>query len=364
MARRSPSQRKKRKQDLHRTPPGSPPGTLVIDPEARAPRLSLIAYGPDLHVERPDATLDEVRKWLGKAPVVWLDVAGLGDAGVIQAVGELFGLHHLALEDVVHVHQRAKVEPYEDHLFVVARMIHYAERLETEQWSMFLGRGFVLTFQEDPGDVFDVVRERIRNGKGRIRSRGSDWLGYALLDALIDAYFPVLERYGDTLDTLEEELVEAPGDDMIRRIHVVKQDLRVLRRAAHPLRDAVAALQRESTTAFTADTAVYLRDCYDHTIQILDLVETYRDLGTSLMETYMSVQGNRMNEVMKVLTVIATIFIPLTFIAGIYGMNFDPKTSPWNMPELEWDYGYPAVMGGMAVATFAMLRWFRKKGWL
>ena len=364
MPRRPASQRKKKKHDLHRTPPGSVPGTLVVDPEAEAPRLSLIAYGPDLHVERSDASIEEVRRYLGAAPVVWLDVAGLGDAALIQEVGDLFGLHHLALEDVVHVHQHAKVEPYEDRLFVVARMIDYQEHLESEQWSMFLGPGFVLTFQEHSGDVFDAVRERIRHGRGRIRQRDADWLAYALLDSLIDAYFPVLERYGDTLDQLEEELVDSPGDDMIRRIHVVKQDLRILRRAAHPLRDAVSALMRESSAAFSPDTAVYLRDCYDHSVQILDLVETYRDLGTSLMETYMSVQGNRMNEVMKVLTVIATIFIPLTFIAGVYGMNFDPNRSPWNMPELEWEYGYPAVMLGMVLATLFMLRWFRKKGWL
>ncbi|GMV39432.1 MAG: magnesium transport protein CorA [Myxococcales bacterium] len=364
MVRKAPV-RRKRKQDRHPTPPGSPPGTLVIDPEAPRPVLSLLAFGPDTVEERSLKSPAEVRTWLGKVPVVWLDVAGLGDAAVIQQVGEIFGLHHLALEDVVHVHQRAKVEPYADRLFIVARMIELVgERLESEQWSMFLGPGFVLTFQELPGDVFDAVRDRIRHGKGRARTSGADWLAYMLLDALIDAWFPVLERYGDRLDALEEELLSGHDPEMIQRIHEVKQDLRLMRRAVYPLRDAVAALLRESATAFHPDTAVYLRDCHDHCVQIMDLVETYRDLGTSLMETHMSMTSNRMNDVMRVLTVIATIFIPLTFVAGVYGMNFDSKVSPWNMPETEWAYGYPAVMLGMGALALAMLAWFRRKRWL
>lgn len=367
MSKKPQVKRKRRKHDRHMTPPGSPPGTLVADPDALKPLLRMFAYGPDTLEERELSSPREVSAFLGTVPVVWLDVAGLGDIAIIQEIGEIFGIHHLALEDVVHVHQRAKVEPYDDQLFIVARMIDMVgatDRIESEQWSMFLGQGFVLTFQEHAGDVFDAVRGRIRQGKGRTRGRQADWLAYVLLDALIDAYFPVLERYGDKLDALEEELLESAEDSMIPRIHAVKQDLRALRRAVYPLRDAVAALMRESAAAFQPETAIYLRDCYDHSAQILDLVENYRDLGTSLMETHMSMTSNRMNDVMRVLTVIATIFIPLTFIAGIYGMNFDTQVSRWNMPEVESPYGYPIVMGMMLGLALLMLGWFRRKRWL
>ena len=355
---------KRRHKDRHRTPPGSPPGTLMVDPEAPKPVIRVMSYGPEALHEQTVESVGDVETLLGKHAVTWVDVAGLGDGPTLQRLGEVFGLHKLVLEDVVHVHQRAKVEAYGDCYFIVARTITLGETVESEQISLFLGKDYVVTFQERPGDPFGPVRERIRAGLGKIRATGPDYLVYALLDAVIDGYFPVLEAYGERLDDIEEEIVTDPGPKMIERIHGIKKDLQVMRRAVFPLRDAVNTLIRDGTRVFEDETRIYLRDCYDHTVQIMDLVETFRELGTGLMDSYLSVVSNRMNEVMKVLTVIATIFIPLTFIAGVYGMNFDPKVSRWNMPELEWDYGYPFSLVLMVATTVVLLAFFRKKRWI
>jgi magnesium transporter len=306
----------------------------------------------------PTAHPDELEPVLGKTPVVWVNVEGLGDAEVITRIGEIFDVHRLALEDVVNVHQRAKLEPYEDHLFMVARMVHYADHLETEQVSFFIGNTYVLTFQERPGDCFDLVRQRIRSGRGRMRHAGAGYLAYALLDALIDAYFPALEGYGERIEALEGEVLARPDASMVGRIHAVKRDLLVLRRALWPHREAVNALQRDDSPFVTDEVRIYVRDCYDHTVQLLDMVETYRELASGLLDVFMSSVGNRMNEVMKVLTIFAALFIPLTFIAGLYGMNFE------KMPELKWSWGYPTALGAMAVVAGLMLFFFYRKGWL
>ncbi|MBN2489894.1 MAG: magnesium/cobalt transporter CorA [Planctomycetes bacterium] len=344
--------------------PGSSPGTLHIDPAAPKPVLRVMAYGPDRLREQTLDSAHAVRALLGQEPVTWINVDGLGDAGVLQELAAIFGIHRLALEDVVHVYQRAKVEPYADHHFVIARMPHLDGRLATEQISFFVGRTFVLTFQEQEGDCFDLVRERVREQRGRLRSAGPDYLLYALLDAIIDAYFPVLEAYGERLDEMEDEVIAAPRHDAISRIQDVKRDLLALRRAVWPLREAVNTLVRDDSEHFHAETRIHLRDCYDHTVQVLDMVETYRELGSGLLEIHLSSLSHRMNEVMKVLTIIATIFIPLTFIAGVYGMNFNPASSPWNMPELSWYWGYPFFLVLMLVVAVVLLLMFRSKGWI
>jgi magnesium transporter len=295
---------------------------------------------------------------LGKWPAVWVNVDGLGDTSVISQLGELFDVHRLALEDVVNVHQRAKVEPYDDHLFVIAHMIQAGEHLGTEQVSFFIGENYLLTFQERAGDCFDMVRQRIRAGRGRIRHAGASYLAYALLDALIDAYFPVLEVYGERIEALESELLTEPDAEMAGRIHAIKRDLLVLRRAIWPHREAIKTLLRDDSPFITDETRIYLRDCYDHVIQLLDLVETYRELASGLLDIYLSSLSNRMNEVMKVLTIFAAIFIPLTFIAGLYGMNFE------RMPELRWSWGYPMALMVMAALTVSLLVFFRRKGWI
>jgi magnesium transporter len=360
------SRRRRRK----RPPPGSSPGTLEIDPAQPAPQMRLIAYGPDLYEERPVTGAAELVEPLksGKFPVVWLDVDGLGDASIIEAIGQVVGLHRLSLADVVNTLQRPKVEDFGTYLFAVLRMPTAANGAEfdTEQVSLVLGPNFVLTFQErsKPGDCFGPVRDRLRQSKGKIRSRGPDYLAYAVIDAAVDAYFPILEDMGERLDTMEECVLEGIDRSAMQQLHRMRRQLLTVRRATWPLREAVAVLHREHLPLIKDETRIYFRDCYDHTVQIIDLLETYRELGAGLMEVYLSTVSNRMNQIMKVLTIITTIFIPLTFIAGIYGMNFQPDAGPLNMPELRWKYGYVTVLGVMLLIAVIMVIAFRRRGWI
>jgi len=238
------------------------------------------------------------------------------------------------------------------------------EALTTEQLSIFLGRNYVLTFQEEPGDCFDAVRDRIAKGGGRIRNCGPDYLAYALIDAFIDDYFPVLERYGEKLEALESEVITRADNQLIAHIHQVKRDLLVLRRAIWPLREAINSLIRDPTPLISDETRIYFRDCHDHAVQLIDLLENYREIASSLVEVYLSSVSNRLNEIMKVLTIFTVVFIPLNFIASIYGMNFNPEKSAWNMPEVNWIYGYPFTLGLMATVALSMLIYFRKKKWI
>jgi len=352
-----------------RTEPGSSPGQVLADPAQPQPVMHVIAYGASGVVEAEVKTADEAHALVGKQPMTWINVEGLGDAETIERFGELFGLHRLALEDTVNVHQRAKVEDYGEVLFIVLRMVHCGNladsRCGTEQISLFLGPNWLLTFQEGhPGDSFDRVRARIREKGGRMRTLGGDYLAYALIDATIDNYYPVLEVYAERLDELEEQVLNPRSVRAVDHLHEVKADLLVLRRAIWPLRDAMAYLSREETARFTEATRPYLRDCYDHIVQVVELVETYRELTADLRDLYMSSLSNRINETMRVLTIISTLFIPLTFIAGIYGMNFDPDTSPWNMPELRWYLGYPLALVAMVAIGVGMLIYFVRQGWL
>lgn len=351
-------------QRRRRTPPGASPGTLIADPAAVQPVLRLIGYGPDQLEEREIAAVEELRPLIGKWSVTWINVDGLADVALIEGIGELYGLHRLALEDVVNVHQNPKVEDYEDHAFIVTRMIRGGLPPVTEQVAMFLGDDFLLTFHERPGDCFDPVRERIRRHRGHIRERKADYLAYALLDAVIDGYFPVLEACGERLEDLEDRVLDQPSGEHGAEIHDIKRDLLTLRRAIWPQREMINALTRDALAQVSDLTRVYLRDCYDHTIQLLDFVETYREIASGLVDLYLSSVSARMNEVMKLLTIIATIFIPLSFIAGLYGMNFDTRISPWNMPELSWHWGYPFALGLMALVALGLLLFFRRRGWI
>lgn len=353
-----------RERRKRRPPPGSPPGTLAPDPSAHRPVIRVFAYGPDEIEEREIAELDELKGLLKAWPVTWLNVDGLGDLDVIRQLGEIFGLHGLALEDVVNLHQRPKAEGYDDHIFIVTKMAAMDAPYGREQVSMFLGQTYLLTFQERPGDSFDLVRERLRKGRGRIRQANADYLAYALLDAVIDGYFPILERYGDLVEDLEDAVLRSPEPDLVPRLHALRRDLSNLRRDIWPQRDMINALIRDTSPVMVEPTHVYLRDCYDHTVQLLDLTETYREVTAGLFELYLSNVSTKMNEVMKFLTVVATIFIPLGFIAGLYGMNFDPGASPWNMPELRWPWGYPFALGLMAAVGLGLVFFFRYRGWI
>ena len=347
-----------------RTSPGAPPGSLVVDPHAPLPIIRVIAYGSEAVHEELVEDVSRIGSYLGRQPVTWVNVDGLGDAAVIRKLGEIFGIHRLALEDIINSHQRAKVDQYDNHLFVVGRMVEMADHVETEQLSLFLGKSYVLTFQERVGDAFDPVRERIRKAGGRVRNAGPDYLAYALIDAFIDNYFPVLEKYGERLESIEEDVLSRPEPVLVSRMHEVKRDLLTLRRAIWPLRETVNSLVREPSLFISDETRVYFRDCYDHTIQIIDLLENYRDVASGLMEVYLSSASNRLNEIMKILTMFTAFFIPLSLIAGIYGMNFNTARSPFNMPELNWYLGYPFVLGLMATVALGMVTFFRRKGWL
>lgn len=347
-----------------RTSPGAPPGTLAVDPHALPPTISVIAYDAGEIVEETVDGVDAIRKLRERWPVVWVNVDGLGDARALQSIGDEFGLHPLALEDVVNANQRPKLELFDEHLLVIARMPELSETgLRSEQLSLFLGSGFVLTFQEREGDCFDPVRKRIR-AERRERFLQPDYLAYALLDALIDSYFPVLEAFGEGIDRLEESITDDPHVGLVSQIQDTRHNLLGLRRAIWPERDLLTALARDPIPQISDTTRTYLRDCYDHAVRIIDLVETYRELSSGLTELYQSTVGHRMNEIMKVLTIMATIFIPLTFVAGIYGMNFNTETSPWNMPELGWYWGYPFTLLLMAVIVVGMILYFRKRGWV
>lgn len=343
---------------------GAPPGTLTGDAAAPQPRMHVIAYGPDTFTEADIEDVQELAEYLGRWPVLWVNVDGVGNADTVAALGKTFNLHQLALEDVIHGHQHPKVEEYDDHLFIVACMMEPDLPVRTEQLSMFLREEAVVTFLEHPGDCLDPVRERIRKGRGRIREMGADYLAYCLLDAVVDFYFPAMDAFSDALERLEAQVLDEPTPEVVSRIHAAKRDLLNIRRSVAPLREAINALIRDGHDVISETTRIHLRDCHDHIYRILELVETYRELLGGLLDIYLSSVSNRMNDVMKVLTVIATIFIPLTFLAGIYGMNFTPEASPWNMPELGWHWGYPCLILLMVIVGVFELAFFWRKGWI
>jgi len=339
---------------------GQPPGTLTVAPGASRPIMRTIAFGPDAVTERTLESPEELRQIIGTAPVVWLNVDGFGDVEVIRQIGEILGIHPLAQEDIVDTSQRPKLDPYDDRLFLVLRMAEMSgELLVLEQFSILIGPNFVATFQEHPGDCLGELRDRIRKGRGRIRRSSAAYLGYAILDAVIDGYFLILERYGDELEELETRILGEPTASAIGRLFEIKRELLAIRRAIWPMRDVASAMTHESTV-LDADVRIYARDANDHASRIIDLVESFRELSSSMIDVYLANVNQRMNEVIKVLTVISTIFMPLSFIASFYGMNFD--NSPYNMPELHMRYGYLGAIGAMALTLTILLLWFRRSG--
>jgi magnesium transporter len=341
---------------------GLPPGSLIHVGEKKTEkvRIGLIDYDEARMEERELAEVRECFPYKDTATVTWVNVDGLHEVDMIQKLGDRFGLHPLVLEDIVNTGQRPKVEDFEDYLFLIIKMLTYDHEeglVKAEQFSLILGPHYVLSFQEKGGDVFEPVRERLRKGKGRMRKRGPDYLLYALIDAIVDNYFVVLERMAEGIEILEEGIMTDPSSDLLNQIHHLKRELIYLRKSVWPLREAISALERGESGLVQENTAIYLRDVYDHTIQVVDTVETFRDMVSGMLDVYLSNVSNRMNEVMKVLTIIATIFIPMTFLAGIYGMNFK------YMPELEWFWGYPIVWFIMLLVGLVMVLYFRRKKW-
>lgn len=311
--------------------------------------------------EKEAKEVEECFPFKDKPTVTWINIDGIQRIDVIEKIGKHFNLHPLALEDIVNTGQRPKMEDFVDYIFVVLKMLHYDEKeseTKAEQLSLILGPNWVISFQENEGDVFDPIRERIRADKGRIRKMGADYLVYALIDAVVDNYFIILEKIGEKIEEIEDELVANPAPETLQAIHNLKRQMIFLRKSVWPLREVISRLERWESQLINKSTDIYLRDVYDHTIQVIDAIETFRDMLSGMLDIYLSSVSNRMNEVMKVLTIIATIFIPLTLVAGLYGMNFR------YMPELEWPWGYPLVLFVMFVIGVLMLIYFRKKKWL
>ena len=356
--------RRRKTEKRRRSAPGTAPGTIQVDPNAQQTTIRLIAFDGEQLKEQEISSVAQLTQFVGKGYTVWIDVTGLGSGETIRSLGEFLGLHPLALEDVVNVHQRAKLDTFRDTLFIVARMIDDSTSITSEQISFFLKEGLLVTFQERPGDCWDPVRERLRQSRGRIRNLGADYLLYALIDAIVDSYFPVVDIISEHVDALDEEITAAVNPRQIQSVHEIRGQLLSLRRAIRPHREMINELIRDDHPMISGETRVFFRDCYDHVVQVIDLVDTYRELTADLRDFYLSSISNHMNEIMKVLTIMSTIFIPLSFIAGVYGMNFHDDVSPWNMPELSWMYGYPFAWCVMLAVAGGLLFFFRRKRWI
>jgi magnesium transporter len=342
---------------------GLPPGTLVPVGEMKDAkvRIKVIDYDETRFEEKEVAAAEECLVFKDKPTVTWINIDGIHRVEIIEQIGKHFGVHPLVMEDIVNTGQRPKMEDFGDYIFAVLKMLCHekdSDQVRAEQVSLILGSNFVISFQEVEGDVFNPIRDRVRKAKGRIRRMGADYLAYALIDAVVDNYFMILERFGDKIEGMEEELIANPTPQTLQTLHSLKRDLIFLRKSVWPLRELLSGLERSESPLIADTMGIYLRDVYDHTIQIMDTVESFRDMVSGMLDTYLSSISNRMNEVMKVLTIIATIFIPVTFIAGIYGMNFK------YMPELEWLYSYFITLTVMGAVGVGMIVYFRRKRWL
>ncbi|MBE0501626.1 MAG: magnesium/cobalt transporter CorA [Desulfuromonadales bacterium] len=341
---------------------GLAPGTLVHIGEQKIdrPELSIIDYDPTRFTRQDDVSVDDCLPFIDSPSVSWINLYGLHDIALIDRLGQAFGVDPLALEDILDTAHRPKFEEFDDYTLVILRMLSIDEeedRIVSEQISFILGKGFVVSFQERHGDVFSGVRSRLQRKSGRICSRGSDYLVYALIDSVVDSYFHILETIGDHLTQLEQDLIDNPSQDCLKRIYTFKTELLQVRKAIWPLREVISEMRREESLHIDPTTQVFLRDLYDHTIQVVETVEIFRDTVSGLLDLYMSSASNRMNEVMKILTIMASIFIPLTFIAGVYGMNFEV------MPELKWRFGYAGIWTVMITIFVGMVTYFKRKRW-
>ena len=343
---------------------GLSPGTLVHVGEKKIEkvRIRIIDYDEAHLEEKEPKMVEESFPFKDKPTITWINIDGLHDIEIIEKIGKHFDLHPLVLEDIVNTEQRPKIEDFGDHIFVVLKMLYYDDneknQLEAEQVSLIFGSNFVISFQERLGKIFEPLRERIRKGKGRVRKLGTDYLAYALIDSIVDNYFVILEQFGERIEDTEQELATNPTAETLQTIRVFKKEMIFLRKSIWPLREVVNLLERGESSLIQESTGIYLRDVYDHTIQIIDSVESYRDMLSGMLDVYLSSISNKMNEVMKVLTIFAAIFIPLTFVAGIYGTNFT------FIPEFEWQWSYFAFLLVLFLIAITMLVYFRRKKWL
>jgi len=342
---------------------GLSPGTLIHIGKRKTEkvRITLIEYGATDFHEREVESIDDSISVKKDKLITWINIDGIHNIDTIERIGGRFDVHPLTLEDILNTESRPKMDDYETYLFFILKMFEYSDEkglLNIEQVSIILKENLVVSFQEAEGDVFEPVRDRIRSNKGKIRKQGSDYLAYALMDAVVDHYFVIMEKLGEDIEWLQEELIESPTDETLQEIHKLKREMIYLRKSAWPLREIISKMQRRDSPLIRETTLIYLSDVYDHTVQVIDSIETFREMLSGMIDVYLSSVSNRMNEVMKVLTIIATIFIPLTFIVGVYGMNFV------YMPELEWHWGYFTVWGVMIAIAVGMLIYFRRKKWI
>lgn len=342
---------------------GLPPGTLIHIGERKTEKIkiTIMDYDETQFQVKETETLEECYPFKDRPTIAWINIDGIHEIETLEKLGDCFNLHPLTLEDILNTDQRPKIEDFGEYIFIVLKMLYHDNNnseILTEQISLVLGQNFVISFQEREGDIFNSVRERIRSGKGRIRKMGADYLVYSLLDSIIDNYFIILEKLGEKIELLEEKLISHPVPETLNSMHKLKREMIFLRRSVWPLREVIVGLERGESSLIKGSTRIYLRDVYDHTIQVIDTIETFRDILSGMLDIYLSSVSNRMNAIMKVLTIIATIFMPLTFIAGIYGMNFE------YMPELEWRLGYPVILLTMVSIGILMLVFFRRKKWL
>ncbi|MFH1846743.1 MAG: magnesium/cobalt transporter CorA [Candidatus Omnitrophota bacterium] len=341
---------------------GMLPGTLVHIGEKKVEKvkITVMNYDAEQFEEKELKNIEEVFEFKDSPLISWINIDGVHNVDVVKKIGDHFKVHPLTLEDVMNTAQRPKFEDFGEYIFLVFKMLYTGNvpgEIVSEQISLIVGENFVISFQERTGDVFETVRERIRTAKGRIRQKGADYLAYSLIDAVVDNYFSILEVLGEKVEKMEETIVKRPSSQVLQTLQNLKRDAIFLRKAIWPLREAISALTRGESVIIKEPTVIYLRDVYDHTIQVIDTVEAFRDLVSGTLDVYLSSLSNKMNEVMKVLTIFASIFIPLTFVAGVYGMNFK------YMPELEWRYGYFIVLGGMFVIGISLLVAFKRKKW-
>jgi len=342
---------------------GMPPGTLLHIGAMRSEKIkiSTLCYSKENWTEEQFNNVDELLSHECTAEVNWIHVSGIHVIDVIEKIGNKFNIHPLVMEDIVNTDQRPKLEENKDYVYIVLKMIHYFEKInkiEFEQISMIILRNHIISFQENDNNTFHQIKDRIKKINGKIRTKGVDYLAYALLDCIVDHYYLALEYLGEKIELLEDELMLDPGPHVLKEIHILKTEMLFVRKAIWPLREIINALARGDSALFQHDTLIYLRDVYDHIIQVIDTIEMYRDMVTGMFDIYISSVSYKLNEVMKILTIIATIFIPLTFIVGLYGMNFK------YMPELEWEWGYPTVLIFMAIMSACMVMYFRKKHWI
>jgi magnesium transporter len=343
---------------------GLAPGTLIyIGEKPEQPiKISLIDYSGEYFEEKEVKNIEDVFSLKKTESISWINIDGIHNVELIEKIGKQFDIHSLVLEDIMHTTQRPKLEDYENQIFIVLRMFIYNEdtkEIVNEQVSLILGKNYLLTFQEDIGDVFGPVRERLRKGGPKIRNNGPDYLAYALMDAVVDSYFHILEKIGEDIEEIEDRLVIDPEKEDLHKVHQLRRDLILLRKSVWPLREALSSMQRNETGMVKKSTEIYLRDVYDHTIQVIDTIESYRDMVVGMLDVYLSSLSNKMNEVMKVLTIIATVFIPLTFLAGVYGMNFV------HFPELHYEWMYPWGFWIFTVLVIGLMLWyFKRKKWM